>query len=166
MAEGEEYKTAFRTHQGLYEFLVMPFGLTNAPATFQGVMNHILEKMLRKGVLVFMDDILIYSPTLEEHQQQVREVFQILRAHQLQLKQTKCTFAQQNLEYLGNVIGTAGVATDSSKIDTVQAWPRPTTLKQLRGFLGLTGYYRKFIRNYGMISRPLTQLLRKGTLFQ
>jgi hypothetical protein len=94
VADGDEYKTAFRTHQGLYGFLVMPFGLTNAPATFQSVMNSIFEKMLRKGVLVFMDDILIYSPSLDQHIQQVCDVFQILQAHKLQLKPTKCTFAK------------------------------------------------------------------------
>jgi hypothetical protein len=144
----------------------MPFGLTNAPATFQGVMNTVFECLLRKGVLVFMDDILVYSPTLQQHLQTLREVFTILRHQQLTLKRSKCTFAQQNLEYLGHVIGTAGVATDSAKVAAVQSWPQPRSLKELRGFLGLTGYYRKFIKHYGMISRPLTQLLRKGATFQ
>jgi hypothetical protein len=108
---------------------VIPFGLTNPPATFQSMMNNIFAPLLCKGVLVFMDDILIYSPTLEQHQAHLREVLQILRAHKLTLKQSKCSFAQQNLEYLGHVIGTNGVATDSSKIAAVQAWPRPTNLK-------------------------------------
>jgi hypothetical protein len=145
VANGDEYKTTFRTHQGLYEFMVMSFGLMNVPATFQSVMKSIFEKMLCKGVLVFMDDILIYSPTLDQHIQQVRDVFQILQAHKLQLKPTKCTFAKQQLDHLGHVIGANGVATHSSKIEALMAWPRPTNLKQLRGFLGLTGYYRKFI---------------------
>jgi hypothetical protein len=166
VADGDEYKTAFQTHQGLYEFLVMPFGLTNAPATFQGVMNTVFERLLHKGVLVFMDDILVYSPTLQQHLQTLREVFTILRHQQVTLKRSKCTFAQQNLEYLGHVISTAGVATDSAKVAAVQTWPQPRSLKELRGFLGLTGYYRKFIKHYGMISRPLTQLLRKGETFQ
>jgi hypothetical protein len=129
-------------------------------------MNNIFAPLLRKGVLVFMDDILIYSPTLERHEAHLREVLQILRAHKLTLKQSKCSFAQQNLKYLGHVIGTNGVATDSWKIAAVQAWPRPTNLKQLCGFLGLTGYYRKFIQHYGTISRPLTQFLKTGTAFQ
>jgi hypothetical protein len=128
-------------------------------------MNNIFEPLLRKGVLVFMDDILIYSPTLEQHQAHPREVFQILRAHKLTLKQSKCLFAQQNLEYLGHVLGTNDIATNSSKIAAVQAWPRPINLKQLRGFLGLMGYYRKFIQHYGTISRPLTHLLKKGMVF-
>jgi hypothetical protein len=143
----------------------MQFGLTNAPTTFQSVMNNIFELLLRKGVLVFMDDILIYSPTLEQHQAHLREVLQILRANKLSLKHSECLFGQQNLDYLGHVIGTAGVATDSSKIADVQAWPQPSNLKQLRGFLGLTGYYRKFICHYGTISRPLTNLLKKGEAF-
>jgi hypothetical protein len=143
----------------------MQFGLTNAPTTFQSVMNNIFELLLRKGVLVFMDDILIYSPTLEQHQAHLREVLQILRANKLSLKHSKCLFGQQNLDYLGHVIRIAGVATDSSKIADVQTWPQPSNLKQLRGFLGLTGYYRKFIRHYGTISRPLTNLLKKGEAF-
>jgi hypothetical protein len=113
-----------------------------------------------------MDDILIYTPTLEKHVQLVREVFQILSTHKLQLKHSKCAFARQKLDYLGHVIGVEGVSTDNSKIVALQAWPRPSNLKELRGFLGLTGYYRKFIKNYGLLSRPLTQLLCKGELFQ
>jgi hypothetical protein len=166
VAQGDEYKTAFRTHQGLYEFLVMPFGLTNAPATFQSVMNSVFEKVLRKGVLVFMDDILVYTETVEQHAKQLTEVFQVLRDQQLNLKRSKCSFAKQNIEYLGHVIGIDGVATDSSKITAVKEWPRPKNLKELRGFLGLTGYYRKFIKHYGPISKPLTQLLRKGEVYQ
>jgi hypothetical protein len=129
-------------------------------------MNSVFEHLLRKGILVFMDDILIYTPTLEKHVQLVREVFQILSTHKLQLKHSKCAFARQKLDYLGHVIGVEGVATDNSMIVAVQAWPRPSNLKELRGFLGLTGYYRKFIKNYGLLSRPLTQLLCKGELFQ
>nr|XP_051210878.1 uncharacterized protein LOC127328311 [Lolium perenne] len=166
VAEGDEYKTAFRTHQGMYEFLVMPFGLTNAPATFQSVMNSVFEKVLRKGVLVFMDDILVYTTTVEQHAKQLTEVFQVLRDQQLTLQRSKCSFAKQNLEYLGHVIGINGVATDSSKITAVKDWPRPKNLKELRRFLGLTGYYRKFIKQYGLISKPLTQVMRKGEVYQ
>lgn len=165
MAEGEEKKTAFSTHNGLFEFLVMPFGLTNAPATFQSLMNHIFAALLRKGVLVFMDDILIYSPTLEEHVRLLQQVFHILQHHQFVIKKSKCYFAQSSVEYLGHVVSAAGVSTAPSKVQAVSQWPVPKTLKELRGFLGLTGYYRRFIRHYGIISRPLTLLLKKGTQF-
>lgn len=165
LAEGEQYKTAFHTHQGLYEFMVMPFGLTNAPATFQSIMNQIFAPMLRKSVLVFVDDILIYSQTMEHHVDQLHQVFQLLDKNQFLIKRSKCSFALRELEYLGHIIGPNGVSTDQSKVTAVCDWPTPSNLKSLRGFLGLTGYYRKFIRNYGIIAQPLTQLLKKGVLF-
>ena len=139
MAEGDEYKTAFRTHQGLYEFMVMPFGLTGVPATFQGVMNLIFDKLLRHGILVFMDDILVYTTTLEEHELLLRKVMEILQDNKLYIKRSKCLFAQPRLEYLGHVISGEGVATDPEKITAVKQWPTPANLKELRGFLGLTG---------------------------
>jgi hypothetical protein len=161
MATGDEHKTAFRTHQGLYEFMVMPFGLTNAPATFQSLMNDIFAALLRRGVLVFMDDILIYSATMEEHISLLRQVFDILQKHQFFIKRSKCSFAQSSIEYLGHVVSADGVATEPSKVEAVMHWCQPTNLKQLRGFLGLTGYYRKFIPYYGIVARPLTTLLKK-----
>jgi hypothetical protein len=160
-----EHKTAFRTHHGHWEFRVMPFGLTNAPATFQSVMNTMFQHMLRKCVLVFVDDILIYSKTMEEHPQHISEVFTILTQHQLVLKKSKCSFAQRSLEYLGHIISGQGVATDPTKIQAVQHWPPPKDVKKLRGFLGLAGYYRKFIRHYGLLSRPMSDLLKKNTQF-
>jgi len=165
IAKGDEHKTAFKTHHGLYEFLVMPFGLTNAPASFQGLMNTIFAPLLRKCVLVFMDDILVCSQTLEQHIQHQTQIFQIIRTNQFLLKRSKCAFAQNNIEYLGHVISSKGVSTEPSKILAVQNWPTPTSTKDLRGFLGLTGYYREFIKHYGMISKPLTLLLKKGTPF-
>jgi hypothetical protein len=143
----------------------MPFGLTNAPATFQAIMNTIFAPMLRKFVLVFMDDIFVYSRSLEEHKQHLTEVFKLLQDNQLYVKQSKCSFAQPQLEYLGHIIGVNGVATDPEKIAVIQNWPTPTFVKQVRSFLGLTGYYRKFIRQYGIISRPLSDLLKKNTVF-
>ena len=155
----------FRTHHGHWEFKVMPFELTNAPATFQAVMNTIFSSLLRKCVLVFMDDILIYSKSLDEHKQHLTAVLDILREHKLLIKPSKCSFVTQQLEYLGHIIGAEGVHTDPSKIEVVQQWVPPTNVEQLRGFLVLSGYYRKFIKGYGFISIPLSDLLKKNTPF-
>jgi hypothetical protein len=159
------HKTAFKTHDGHLEFCVMPFGLTNTPATFQAVMNHIFAPMLRKSVLVFMDDILVFSKTLEDHEKHLAAVLEVLRTNSFFIKKSKCSFAQPQLEYLGHIIGVNGVATNPAKIRVVHQWSAPTTVKQLRSFLGLACYYRKFIRQYGIISRPLTDLLKKGVQF-
>ena len=161
MAASDEFKTAFKTHHGHFQFKVMPFGLTNAPATFQCVMNEILQPFLREFVLVFLDDILIYSPSMTSHLTHLRAVLQQLRKHQFYLKSSKCSFAQTQIDYLGHVISQEGVSTDPSKTAAMLSWPQPTTITELRGFLGLTGYYRRFVQNYGIIAKPLTQLLKK-----
>ncbi|RLN15700.1 hypothetical protein C2845_PM02G21340 [Panicum miliaceum] len=143
----------------------MPFGLINAPATFQGLMNEVFASLLRKGVLVFMDDILIYTQTLEEHAQLLSAMLQILANNSLYAKPSNCSFAKDSIEYLGHVISSKGVATDPQKILAVQGWPVPNNVKEVRGFLGLTGYYRRFIKHYSLISKPLTMLLKKGIRF-
>ncbi|GKE03874.1 putative mitochondrial protein [Tanacetum coccineum] len=132
MKEDDICKTTFRTHEGHYEFLVIHFGLTNAPSTFQSLMNTVFKAFLKKYVLVFFDDILVYNKNLKEH-----------------------------LEHLGHIISAQGVSTDLSKIEAMQKWPIPLTIKQLRGFLGLTGYYIRFIKDYASISQPLVALTKK-----
>ncbi|XP_038998743.1 uncharacterized protein LOC120124050 [Hibiscus syriacus] len=144
--EEDVHKTAFRTHQGHYEFKVMPFGLTNAPSTFQDLINDLFGAYLRSMI---------------EHKNHLRVVLEILLKNSLYAKKSKCFFGQQQVEYLGHLISAKGVATDPEKIKAMQQWPLPKNLKALRGFLGLTGYYRKFIKGYGELSKPLTNMLKK-----
>jgi hypothetical protein len=161
MRPEDVHKTAFRTHDGLYEFMVMAFGLCNAPATFQALMNDVLRPFLRRFVLVFFDDILIYSKTWADHLRHLRAVFAELRHQQLFVKRTKCAFGATSIAYLGHVISEAGVAMDPAKVQAIRDWSAPRSARAVRGFLGLAGYYRKFIHNYGTIAAPLTALLKK-----
>jgi hypothetical protein len=161
MRAEDEYKTAFKTHQGHYQFRVMPFGLCNAPTTFQCLMNIVLQPHLRKSVLVFLDDMLVYSKDILSHVTHLREVLTLLRKHNFYLKLSKCIFAQQQLRYLSHIVSAEGVATDPSKTDDMLKWPTPTNTTELRGFLGLTGYYRKFVPHHSILSKPLTTLLKK-----
>lgn len=156
-------KMAFRTHQGHYEYRVMPFGFCNAPSTFQAAMNILLTPFLRKFAAVFFDDILVYSRTLSLDLQHLEFVFQTLLQGQYHLKRTKCLFAQKQVEYLGHIVSGKGVEPEPSKVQAMVQWPTPSSAKELRSFLGLTGFYRKFIKNYAMIAAPLTSLFAKDS---
>jgi hypothetical protein len=153
-------KTTFHTHHRHFEFLVMPFGLTNAPTTFQALMNDVLQDFICVFVFVFFDDILIFSDSWSSHLQHVRMILQRLQEHGLTVKRSKCSFDATSVQYLGHVISDQGVAMDTDKVEAVRAWPLPRTVRAVMGFLGLTGYYRKFIRSYGDIATPLTKLLK------
>ena len=155
------HKTTFKTHDGHYEFLVMPFGLTNALVTFQSLMNDIFRSTLRRNFLVFFDDFLIYSKTWSAHLCHLKIVFDTLLENQLFVNRSKCLIGQQEVEYLGHIISPNGVIADPGKIINMKSWPTPTNTTSLRGFLGLTGYYQKFIENYGSIAALLTKLLKK-----
>jgi len=162
IAEGDIPKTAFSCSEGHYEFLVMTFGLTNAPASFQGLMNKVFRHQLGKSVVVYLDDIMVYSKTWEDHLVHIREVLEILRTEQFIVKRKKCVFGARELSYLGHVISENGLRTDPAKIKAVADWPAPGSAKEVREFLGLTNYYQKFVRHYANIAAPLNDLLRKG----
>ncbi|GKV41043.1 hypothetical protein SLEP1_g48622 [Rubroshorea leprosula] len=161
IADGDEAKTTCVTRYGAYEFLVMPFGLTNAPATFCTLMNKVVHPFVDKFVVVYLDDIVVYSETLEEHVQHLRQVFQVLRENELYVKPEKCSFAQQEVMFLGHRVGHGKISMDSAKVHAIQEWEPPSSVPELRSFLGLVNYYRRFIQGYSARATPLTDLLKK-----
>uniref|UniRef100_L7J7U2 RNA-directed DNA polymerase n=1 Tax=Pyricularia oryzae (strain P131) TaxID=1143193 RepID=L7J7U2_PYRO1 len=164
--KGEEWKTAFRTRRGHFEYLVMPFGLTNAPATFQTMINHVLRKCLDIFVVVYLDDILVFSKTLEEHKQHVHTVLQKLQDAKLLIEPEKCIFHSKKVDFLEYTIAPGEIRMEASKIQAIKEWPQPKNVKDVRAFLGFVNFYRRFIKGYGKIATPLTNLTKKDLEFK
>lgn len=166
MADKDKEKTAFSTSHGHFEFNRMPFGLKNAPATFQRLMNTVLTGLQGIKCLVYLDDIVIYSASLQEHNRRLKEVLQRIRFHNLRLQPDKCEFLRKEVTYLGHVITEAGIIPDPEKLKAVESFPSPQRIKDIQSFIGLAGYYRRFIKDFSKIAKPLTKLTKKGTKFE
>lgn len=162
---GDEWKTAFRSRYGHYEYLVMPFGLCNAPATFQHLINDIFRDLLDQFVVIYLDDILIFSNSMEEHQRHVILILERLRKNRLYIKIEKCEFHQIEIQFLGYVISPNGLQMDSSKIKAIVDWPTPRSIKDVQRFIGFANFYRRFIKNFSEIITPITQLTKKKNAF-
>ncbi|GBG92109.1 hypothetical protein CBR_g54409 [Chara braunii] len=165
MAEEDVYKTTFKTRYGIYEFLVTPFGLCNAPGTFQTEMHRIFRPYLDKFMVVYLDDILVFIKTAREHAEHLALVLQSLRNSQYKINREKSSFGVPSVIYLGNVISRDGLAPEAAKIAAIQEWPQPQTVRDVRSFMGLASYYRKFVRNFSAVAAPLTNLTKKDTPF-
>ncbi|KAL5837241.1 hypothetical protein ACOSQ3_014410 [Xanthoceras sorbifolium] len=166
MKEGDEWKTAFKTKYGLYEWLVMPFGLTNAPSTFMRLMNHVLRAFIGQFVVVYFDDILIYSKNLDEHVVHLKSVLDVLRKEKLFANLKKCTFCTNKLVFLGFVVSAQGIQVDEEKVSAIQEWPSPTTVGNVRSFHGLASFYRRFVKDFSSLAAPLTEVIKKNVGFK
>ena len=162
MREGDEWKTAFKTKGGLYEWMVMPFGLSNAPSTFMRLMNEVLKPFIGRFVVVYFDDILVYSRSEEEHVEHLRQVFVVLREQKLYAKFEKCEFFADRIIFLGYVISKEGIMVDESKVEAIKSWPEPTSITEVRSFHGLASFYRRFVPNFSSIMAPITECIKKG----
>ncbi|WVZ58466.1 hypothetical protein U9M48_008741, partial [Paspalum notatum var. saurae] len=158
-------KTAFSTRYGLYEYLVMSFGLTNAPAFFMYMMNLVFMNELDKFVVVFIDDMLIYSKNEEEHKEHLRVVLTRLREHKLYAKFSKCAFWLKEVSFMGHILSEKGVAVDPSKVESVLNWKQPESVTEIRSLLGLAGYYRRFIKDFSKTAKPMTSLTKKNAKY-
>ncbi|XP_066333661.1 uncharacterized protein [Miscanthus floridulus] len=165
MKLGDELKTAFKTKIGLYEWLVMPFGLTNAPSTFMRLMNHVLRAFIGKFVVVYFDDILIYSKSFDEHLDHIRQVLAVLREEKLYGNIAKCTFCIDRVVFLGFVVFTDGIQVDEENVKAIQDWPTPVNVSQVRSFHGLASFYRCFVKNFSTLAAPLNNLTKKDVPF-
>jgi hypothetical protein len=156
----------FQKKFGLYQWLVMPFGLTNAPSTFMRLMNHVLKAFIGKFVVVYFDNILIYSKTLEEHVEHIKQVLDVLRKEELFANLEKCTFCTDQVVFLGFVVSGQGIQVDDSKVPAIKEWPTPENVSQVRSFHGLAGFYRRFVKDFSTIAAPLNELTKKGVVFK
>ncbi|GBG78614.1 hypothetical protein CBR_g27840 [Chara braunii] len=161
----DQHKTAFKTRDGLYEFIVMPFGLTNAPATFQCLMDKVLCHHLNRFVVVYLDDILIFSKSMEEHVKHLEEVLQVLKAAQLHLNLEKSEFGRDNVIYLGHRLSANGLEPEATKVEVIRKWPQPANVRELHSFLGLASYYQKFVPKFSVIAHPLSRLTSKNAAY-
>ncbi|KAJ8771673.1 hypothetical protein K2173_026850 [Erythroxylum novogranatense] len=166
IAEADVPKSAFRSRYGHFEFLVMPFGLTNAPVAFMALMNKIFQPYLDQFVIVFIDDILVYSRNRQEHSEHLRIILQTMREKQLYAKFSKCEFWLDQVIFLGHIVTGEGIQVDPSKVEAVLKWEAPRNVSEIRSFLGLVGYYRRFVEGFSLISAPLKKLLRKNVTFR
>ena len=158
-------KTVFRTRYGHFEFMMMPFGLTNAPATFMDIMNRVFYPYLDQFVVVFVDDILIYSQLEVDQEDHLRIVLHLLRDHQLYAKFSKCEFWLTEVGFLGHVVSASSVSVDPGKVEAVMSWERLKLVFEIRSFLGLTGYYKRFIEDFSRLAAPITRLTQKEVKF-
>src|ERR1043165_460512 len=160
MDERDKEKTAFITYEGLYQWKVMPFGLTNAPVTFQRMMQEVLGDLFYTNISAYIDDVNIHSKTFEEHLKYLEKVFKRLRKAGLKLRMDKCKFCFNEIKFLGYIIGKDGIKTDEKKVEKIKNYPRPTMIIELKGFLGLASYYRRFIKDFSKIAKPLNDLMK------
>nr|KAJ0207671.1 hypothetical protein LSAT_V11C500277160 [Lactuca sativa] len=165
MRPGDEWKTAVKTRDGLYEWLVMPFGLSNAPSTFMRLMNHVFKPFIGRFVVVYFDDILVFSNNVEQHVAHLRQVFTVLREQKLYANEKKCHFLTIKVSFLGYLVSGDGIRMDESKVEAITSWPTPTTIHDVRSFHGLASYYRRFIRNSSSIIALMTECMKGGKFF-
>lgn len=158
---GDEWKTTFKTREGLFEWLVMPFGLSNAPSTFMRVMNQALRPFIGRFVVVYFDDILIFSNTLNDHLSHLRDVLLALRKENLYIAKQKCEFGASEVLFLGYVVSAAGLRVDPQKVEAVVSWPTPTTITEVRSFHGLASFYRRFVHNFSALMDPITDCMKQ-----
>jgi hypothetical protein len=166
MKEDDEWKTTFKTKHGLYEWLVMPFGLTNAPSTFMRLMNHVLRAFIGKFVVVYFDNILIYSKNLTEHLDHLRNVLSVLRSEKLYANLKNCAFCMEKIVFLGYVVTAQGIAMDEEKVKAIRDWPTPKSVSEVRHFHGLVSFYRRFVKDSSTIAAPLNEVVKKSVGFK